>query len=225
MTTEFLPEIVKKPTELPREESTLEIPTAQPKSFTSILRYDFQIDVCIKHPGTILNVGCNEDPAELHKRFGDRVVNCDLQAVDEHLGHRNAATVIFDCLELPWPFEDNTANLVLFGDILEHFTPDAIRTALHEAARVSPRVAITVPEDTRIDEKQTQADWETNRGVKGGYTLHTTILTRPLLLDLLADTRWVPLTFTTGDWGFDNIQGHCVLAERYTDHVINQAET
>lgn len=183
--------------------------TRVPACITGHLRYDFQIEMCRIHHGTVLNVGCNEDPAGLHKLFGDRIVNCDLEMWDSHMNRPNAAVKVFNCLEFPWPVEDDSAELVLFGDILEHFTPTAIIEALMEARRVAPHVAITVPEDTRIDPEEAAKDWE-----PGKYDLHTTVVTDELLQECLAKAGWATIANLTGEWGFDGIQGYCVLAER-----------
>jgi predicted SAM-dependent methyltransferase len=172
-------------------------------------RYDFQIEVCEQHQGRVLNIGCNEDPAQLKARFGDRIVNCDLEAWDQHMDRANIVDRVFNCLELPWPFEDDSAELVMFGDILEHFTEPVIEEVLREAHRVAGLVAITVPEDTRIDPVLQHEVWE-----REAYNLHTTILTPELLKRLVGNSGWLVERFYTADWGFDEIIGHCVLARR-----------
>jgi predicted SAM-dependent methyltransferase len=172
-------------------------------------RYDFQIEVCEDHSGIILNVGCNEDPAQLKARFGERIINCDLEAWDHHMDRANIVDRVFNCVETPWPAEDDEAQLVLFGDILEHFTEPVIESVLREAHRVAPLVAITVPEDTRIDEAAQHDIWESE-----AYNLHTTILTPELLRELVENSGWTIDRFYTADWGFDDIVGHCVLAHR-----------
>lgn len=180
-----------------------------PVDRTGILRYNFQIEVCEDHPGRILNIGCNEDPADLRARFGDRVVNCDMEAWDHHMDRANRVDRVFNCLEIPWPFEDHNAELVLFGDILEHFTEEYIDRVLSEASRVAEKVAITVPEDTRIDPEHQAAVWDA-----ADYNLHTTVVTRKLLEEALARTGWHAERFIEGDWGFDGIKGFCALAAR-----------
>lgn len=178
-----------------------------PVNRTDCLRYDFQIQACEEHPGAVLNIGCNEDPANLKARFGDRVINCDLEAWDHHMDRANRADVVFNCLDVPWPFEERAAELVIFGDILEHFTEPAMEHVLAEAKRVASRVAITVPEDTRIDPVHQHEVW-----APGDYNLHTTVVTRDLLAEVLLNTGWTPTVWVEGDWGFDDITGHCVLA-------------
>lgn len=182
-------------------------PPAVPRTFTP--RYDFQIEVAEQHPGIVLNIGCNEDPADLKARYGDRIVNCDLEAWDQHMNRANIVDCVFNCLHKPWPFADDEAELVIFGDILEHFTEPVIEEVLNEARRVAGKVAVTVPEDTRIDPVRQHEVWE-----REAYNLHTTILTPELLRELVGNAGWCVERFYTADWGFDGIVGHCLLAER-----------
>lgn len=182
---------------------------APPVTRTNILRYDFQIEVCETHQGRVLNIGCNEDPADLRARFGSRIVNCDMESWDHHMNRANRVDEVFNCLDVPWPFPAQSAEVVLFGDILEHFTENAMKRVLLEAARVGTVLAVTVPEDTRIDEQHQHEVWNVD-----DYNLHTTIVTRPLLERVLEETGWVPTRFVEGAWGFDQIIGYCVLAVR-----------
>lgn len=176
---------------------------------TYTLRYDFQVEVCETHPGTILNIGCNEDPAQLQARFGSRIVNCDMEAWDHHMDRGNVVDRVFNCLEFPWPFEDQSAEVVLLGDIMEHFTREAMLEVLAEAARVAAKLAITVPEDTRIDQQAQHEVWD-----REAYNLHTTVVTRELLEGVLKESGWAPDRLIEGEWGFDGITGFCVLASR-----------
>lgn len=192
-----------------------EVATRPPAYNTGTLRYDFQIACVRKHAGTVLNVGCNEDPAHLRQDFGPRVVNCDRSGWDEFMNRPNHIDRIFDCLEFPWPFEDDSAEMVLFGDILEHFPPEQSVAALREAHRVASHVCVTVPEDTRIDEAAERAKWQ-----DGDYNLHTTIVTSDLLTGMLTDAGWEldwlvgGLWGKGGDWGEGGINGWCAHAHR-----------
>lgn len=163
-----------------------EFKTNPPAFNTGCLRYDFQI-ACARQasPGIVLNVGCNEDPSELRKRFGNRIINCDREGYDEHMQRPNIVDRIFDCLEFPWPFADDSAEMVLFGDILEHFPAAQSIEALKEARRIANTVCVTVPEDTRIDEAAEHAKWK-----HGVYNLHTTIITREVIEHLFAESGW-----------------------------------
>lgn len=190
------------------------VATHAPSFNTGILRYDFQLAVVRKHH-IVLNIGCNEDPAHLRQQFGPRIINCDRSGWDEHMNRPNHVDRIFDCLVTPWPFGDDEADLALFGDILEHFPPEQSIAALKEAHRVARHVAVTVPEDTRIDEAEEQAKWS-----DGVYNLHTTTVTSDLLGEMLTSAGWEldwlawGLWGKGGDWGPDGIMGWCAHAHR-----------
>lgn len=181
-----------------------------PELVTGHVRYDWQITCAAITPGTVLNVGCNEDPAGLRERFGDRVVNCDLEGHDRHMsGRPNRVDRIFNCLETPWPFADDAAELVLFGDILEHFTEKEMTLAVAEAARVGTHLCITVPEDTRIDPRKAAKEFDREH-----YNLHTTIVTRKLLERVIKRGGWKLEAMLEAAWQFDDITGWCAYAVR-----------
>lgn len=193
-----------------------EIRTAQPSWNTGVLRYDFQIACArLADPGVVLNVGCNEDPSGLRQRYGSRVVNCDREGYDEHMKRPNVVDRIFDALKFPWPFADDSAELVVFGDILEHFPVAQSIEALKEARRIANSVCVTVPEDTRIDEAAELAKWK-----PGVYNLHTTIITEDVIKGLLGDAGWELDWLVTGvwgiggDWGPEGINGWCARGHR-----------
>jgi len=192
-----------------------EVMTKLPPWNTGTLRYDFHVACVRKHPGRVLNVGCNEDPSQLRVTFGNRVVNCDRSGWDEHMNRPNAVDRIFDALEFPWPFEDDSAELVVLGDILEHFPAERSIEVLREARRIADYVCVTVPEDTRIDEAQAHKEWDA-----AAYNLHTTVVTRNVLESILAASGWEAdwivsgLWGRGGDWGEDGINGWCAHAHR-----------
>lgn len=173
--------------------------TIEYQSPTGVARFDFQISATAQAEGIVLNVGCNEDPAQLRQRFGSKVVNCDITAWDAHMNRPNVVDQVFDLCVTPWPFEDDYAALVLFGDVLEHMPVEKIVAALTEARRVGRELCITVPEDHRIDEAKAQEAW-----VAGEYNEHTTITTEPLLREILVRTGWKPYVFVGADWGFND---------------------
>lgn len=180
-----------------------------PIARTNILRFDFQIEACELHKGTVLNVGANEDAGELKARYGSRVINCDMESWDAHMNRGNVVDRVFNCLEKPWPFADDEAELVIYGDILEHFTEGVMVEALREARRVAPHVCVTVPEDTRIDQAKQEAAW-----IRANYNLHTTVCTREVMRRVMLNAGFEIDVFQSGDWGFDGILGHCILAHR-----------
>ena len=196
----------------------LHIGDALPAWNTGQLRYDFQTSCARRHPGVVLNVGCNEDPVQLRRTFGKRIINCDMEGWDEHMNRPNAVDRIFNALDTPWPFENDAAELVILGDILEHFPVEQSTHVAQEAARIAGRVCITVPEDTRIDEAAEHEKWQRDH-----YNLHTTVVTREILDRILAGAGLKPIWLVEGDWGFDNITGFCVLAERLPSGPVGVA--
>lgn len=180
------------------------------------LRFAFQAE-CAEQAlaeldGLCLNVGANDDPANLKALDPERVVNCDLFEQDQVLDRPNAVDVIFDCAKDRWPFEDSDAVLVVLGDILEHLTPEEIGHALREARRVSARLCVTVPEDRRDDVSDERADLFPRGAV------HRTTVTRALLSPLLewagwAVTDWREVCYDDGGMWGKRTMGHFIQAE------------
>lgn len=167
---------------------------------TDVLRFDFQRGSVNASKGFVINAGCNEDPAGLRAIFGERVINCDIESWDKTMDRPNAIDKILDITK-PWDqFADDSAEMVVFGDVLEHLSYDKIVFALTEAARVARRVCITVPEDHRIpnDIKYTPDT----------YNPHVTVVTEELLRKALHEAGWKPFVFIQADWGFANEDGH-----------------
>lgn len=191
--------------------------TEQYSSVTGVQRFDFQLAACAHARGVVLNVGANEDPAQLQQRFGTKIVNCDLMAYDTGMGRPNVVDKVFDMTEFPWPFEDGYADLVLMGDVLEHMPYSVIVDCMKEAARVGREMCITVPEDHRIDEAAAQKAWK-----KGEYNEHTTILTETVLREALTEAGWKPYIMLGASWGFqdptperpEGTTGWCVMAHK-----------
>src|SRR3954469_4606329 len=114
-------------------------------------RFSFQRLCVAQTTGYVLNVGCNEDPANLKGVDPERVINCDIEATDSYLeGRPNKVDVLFDCTK-EWPFPDDYAELAVFGDIIEHLYPPEAVAALTEAKRVAEKVCITLPRDNRFE--------------------------------------------------------------------------
>lgn len=188
--------------------------TEQYASVTGVARFDFQLAATAHAQGIVLNVGCNEDPAQLRQRFGSKVVNCDLMAFDTGMNRPNVVDQLFDMTEFPWPFKDDYADLVLMGDVLEHMPYSVIVDCMKEARRVGREMCVTVPEDHRIDEPAAQKAWK-----KGEYNEHTTILTDAVLREALDEAGWKPYIFLGTGWGFTDpvgatVNGWCVMAHK-----------
>jgi hypothetical protein len=173
----------------------------------TVERFSFQRSCVAQTTGIVLNVGANEDPANLKSIDPDRVINCDIEATDSYLdGRPNKVDVLFDCTK-DWPFPDDYAELVVFGDILEHLYPEEALAALREAYRVSQKVCITVPKDDR---------WKAD-GVEQsetGYRTHCHEYTENELRLLLDSTHFSKvLDWQTVDYFFVP-QGFFILAAR-----------
>lgn len=170
-------------------------------------RFTFQQQDVEQAKGLVLNVGCNEDPAGL-KGYGN-VINCDIRDTDPISGLPYAVDRIFDCGKDIWPFEDDTAELIILGDIVEHLTVSDFRHCLGEARRVGERLNITVPEDHRIFEAGYED--EVKRQPKG--LIHVTLVTRKYLEDELAFSGWNITNLLEINYGFVE-RGFLVSAER-----------
>jgi predicted SAM-dependent methyltransferase len=170
-------------------------------------RFVWQREKAAQFPGMILNVGSNEDPAYLKQMVGLRLLNCDIETVDSALNRPNKVDILFDAVKQKWPFPDNYAHLVILGDIIEHLKPEDCITILKEARRVSPNVAITVPNDARVEIISQIAP------VSNPYIYHQTVVTEKYLRDMLENTGWQILEWKTVDYTFVP-EGYFVLATR-----------
>lgn len=112
----------------------------------TIDRFRFQRECVEKYNGTVLNIGCCDDPGDLG--CYPNVINCD--AYTSYEDYIYMVDTIFDCTEDTWPFEDDSVDLALFGDIIEHMYPEELDRALAEAGRVALNVCATLPKDERI---------------------------------------------------------------------------
>jgi hypothetical protein len=164
---------------------------------TGCLRFDFQRGCVNASKGFVINAGCGEDPAELQEIFGERVINVDINWRDGAMRRNNRVNKIMD-LTKPWDqFANDSAELVVFGDVLEQFTTEQAILALREARRVAKTVCITAMQDHRRDDYQE--------------------MTEGRLRYLLKKSDWYPFIFMHVDWGFEcdpPVWGHCVEASR-----------
>jgi hypothetical protein len=166
-------------------------------------RFVFQRQVCAQFKGVVLDVGCNDDPAHLRGTYGERIIRIDKERIDGALGYAIDADYYFDAGLDTWPFEDDAAELVLFGDTLEHLYPPEAMHALNEARRVAPNLAVTVPNDVRVTEGTIEKC--------GSY--HVVQVTETYLKRLLADAGWDVVSFQSVDYTFVE-EGFFVLAKR-----------
>ena len=165
------------------------------------LRFDFQRECASEFDGWVLNVGANDDPANL-AALGN-VINCDIRdypGVDKH----------FDCTEDRWPFDDDFADLVIFGDIVEHMYPEEFRRALKEAHRVARNLCITLPKDERIFDP---GYFEAIEGQPKGH-VHVFAYTPEHLEQILQEEGWEINTLRVVDYVFVP-EGYFIEASRY----------
>lgn len=158
------------------------------------LRFSFQRECAEKYGGMILNIGANDDPGGL--RSLHNVLNCDI--VEEDEGKELELHHIFDCTVKPWPFRKDSADLVIFGDIVEHLYPDEAKVALLEANRVARNICVTLPKDDRV---LAEGYEDQIKGVRKGK-VHVYPYTEEELRELLADTGWEVTNFQVVNYEF-----------------------
>ena len=176
----------------------------------TLLRFDWQREKTQEvTDGIVLNVGVNEDPAnlKLEDNGSRKVINCDLFEYDAVENRPNKVDVLFDCARDTWPFEDDSVELVIMGDICEHLTNDEIKAAFTEARRVSKKLAITAPEDRRPETFEDRSD-KFPRGA-----VHVNVITEELIEECFESTGWDIVEKVEVDYVFVP-RGWFVLAER-----------
>lgn len=119
---------------------------------TAVCQYAFQHRHMTN--GSTLNVGSNCDFSRLRERGARNVDICD---VDPVTGARNVYAELVDARSLP--YGDGSFDVVILGDILEHFIGGArnqqARDIMREARRVArSKVVVTFPEDDRPPDEQ-----------------------------------------------------------------------
>ncbi len=158
------------------------------------VRFEYQREKVMNTTGTVLNIGANEDPAQLKSIAPDRVINCDLTEHDLVMDRPNEVDIIFDARDT-WPFEDNSAELVVLGDILEHLYDEEIVRVFCEARRVAERACITVPKDPRFQQDGVGVD------AAGGRS-HCNLIDRERLITMLEYTGWFVREIQIVDYHF-----------------------
>ncbi len=169
------------------------------------LRFRFQRAAVAYTKGHVLDIGAKEDPANLKRDFGPRVINCDATRVDHNDGKPVEIDYVFDCTET-WPFHNDSAEIVVFGDVLEHLSYEGILAALREACRCARLLCITTPRDHRITEESAG---------KTGLHVHRTLMSDDLLREALTSTGWKPYAMLEAPWGTQpELLGYLVEAHR-----------
>lgn len=158
--------------------------------------------------GIVLNVGANTDPAGLGSH--PNVLNCDIFDHNPLGPEVYPVDHIFDCTEDVWPFDDNSVELVILGDIVEHMYPAEFIQCMKECRRVSQKVCITLPLDTRITDDPDYA--KKIEGTPKGH-VHVHVYEEPEMRDILRRTGWKVVIFQDVDYGFVS-HGFYILAVR-----------
>lgn len=154
-------------------------------------RFEFQRYVARKYsPQTMLNIGANEDPAQL--KSIDGIINCDITKYPE-------VDVVFDCTIDRWPFDDDSAECIIFGDIIEHLYPEEFKACLLESHRVGRNFAATIPRDHRILEDDNYAD--KIKGTPKGL-VHVHVYEPEELKSMLINAGFEVERFDVVDYGF-----------------------
>lgn len=160
--------------------------------------------------GKILNVGCHDDSGNLKSKGA---VNVDLYTHDPKSNKKLATDVVADARSLP--FEDNSYDSVVLGDILEHFEKqEDIQKALSEAKRVlvdGGIVIITAPEDRRELHKQLPAH-ELYNYAEGVPAYHEFPVARQDMLKWVEDAKLRLVIVETIDYPFTEHKGSGLVA-------------
>lgn len=158
--------------------------------------------------GIVLNIGCNTDPAGLGSH--PNVLNCDIFDHNYDTGQTFPVDHVFDCTADHWPFDDNSVELVILGDIVEHMYPNEFAYCLQECNRVSQKVCITLPLDTRIEEDPDYAS--KIEGVPKGH-VHVHVYREQELRSMLDAAGFRIVIMQPVDYGFVPL-GYYILAAR-----------
>lgn len=168
-------------------------------------RFAFQQECAQKYSGPVIDVGMNTDPAGL--KGLPNVIGCDITS--EYNGLKYPVDHVFDCTEDTWPFENDFADLVIFGDIIEHLYPEQLIFALKETRRISHNVCATIPKDERIFEDGYQ---DAIKGTPKGL-VHVFAYSEEQLRKIFIDTGWDIWDFQRVDYGFVP-EGYFIQARR-----------
>lgn len=162
---------------------------------TGCSRFDFVRGCVSQTKGFVINLGCADDPAGLKKDFGPRVCNVDYISANGYY-----PDVWMDVTKAWDAFADNSAEMVVMGDLLHVLPPDRVDHVLKEARRVAQKLCLTVPTD---------------------YGGTVTCFSEENLRFVLKETGWYSYLFAEVGWGFaawwkptEEVTGFCVEAGR-----------
>ena len=153
-------------------------------------QFAFQLKHCVGAK-SILNVGCADDPADL-KGLG--AVNIDARCEDPIFHKPTKADAIIDVRDLPGPYIDKPFEVVVCGDMIEHFPVDAVPDILRKLkACLAPggKLVLTIPDDHRPVDKQHSGSDGSHEYSDGVSAVHTHPIPRPMLDKWLEDAGLV----------------------------------
>jgi len=171
--------------------------------------------------GSILNVGCNTDGAELWKRGA---INVDLYDTDPQNGNPLPVHVIADARDLPDDLYGRF-DCVVLGELLEHMeASDAIHT-LDEAVcclkhrvwrgqgdpKSSGRVVITIPHDHRREDGTLPIP-DLKEYAPGVHAFHYRKIERAEVFDWLKQADLEPIYCAEIRYPFDGVIGSGIVA-------------
>jgi SAM-dependent methyltransferase len=158
------------------------------------VNYEFQRKMVRRLGGKVLNAACADDPAHL----GDiGATNLDIQTLEGHTGHDFSKCKNFvhgSVLKMPFP--DESYDVVVLGEFIEHCKMEKAVEALLECRRVvksGGHIVLTFPLDARsVDEQRGTNVWpqEYDPGIT---CAHQTWWTRPMQAELRRRTKLIEI--------------------------------
>ena len=164
--------------------------------------------------GGIINIGCNEDWANLKRDF--KAFNVDIFDTDPTTGVRNDLDEIADARDLPEKYREQFDTAVL-GEILEHFDERDRRKSLNSAKMaIKPDgwINMTFPYDTRDLPEQRPGHSTDIEYTPGVSAFHKVPLHQSMVLEDLKACGLKPLRVEEIHYPFDNVKGTGILACR-----------
>ena len=187
------------------------------------LFHTYQYDTAKELGGSILNVGCKEDPANISECSED-VTNLDFLKYDV-FSQKMLKEVVSNFVQADFRTWENNRlyDVVVLGEFLEHCTVEISKIILKKCSRVlrkGGKLVLTTPFDPRKKEwqhgKDMLFDWDV-----GITTHHQTLITVEMLYEWLFEADFKILEYKTAPWfdnkkyeGVENSFHHLILAER-----------
>jgi glycosyltransferase involved in cell wall biosynthesis len=165
-------------------------------------QFNFQLKHALPYKGSILNVGCADDPADL-RSIG--AVNLDSRIEDPIFHVKTKADIIADVRDLPDKLGHQRFQCVVCGDALEHFPIDQVPGILRNLkACLAPggKLVLTIPDDHREVGAQHSKSDGSHEYSNGVSAVHTHPIPRPILDGWLKEAGLVVETYQEIDCFF-----------------------